>query len=466
MITAQCPNALPTLYGCFEDPDHNETSGNGALIFRCGGGGCYTPRIHVLESKATLEHEYGSICQLDRENSREHMRVAQAARNIELCLHESRNSNKRDRDGNRFRTGDRANRRTRVVMTRVQIRGLLVGIIGIHGQGSGNYNQRQHRGQSTRDFNQGHASGSAGQRRSTETLPPPPLCTTCGKPHPGVCYKATGGCSPYRMAPVELKELKEQLQEMLENGFIRPSVSPWGAPIHRQRSLYGEVFRSGEFWLQQVAFLGHIVSADGIIMDPSKVEAITKWPRPTTVTEVRSFLGLAGYYRRFVEGFSPLALPPYPLMKRVLVAIGRVMRIRSNSCLQIKEAQWDDGEVVGYCAECEDGKHIEHFPEKCYGIEAQSSPFTIAIQKAWRTRLSSVQSISSSNRWSVREDHRLWKIYRLGAFWNGQIQPDMSLSEEPESILDRQERVMRNKVIPFVKILWKNHPEREATWET
>nr|GFD20457.1 hypothetical protein [Tanacetum cinerariifolium] len=46
------------------------------------------------------------------------------------------------------------------------------------------------------------------------------------------------------------------------------------------------------------------------------------------------------------------------------------------------------------------------------------------------------------------------------------IQPDMSLSEEPESILDRQERVMRNKTIPFVKILWKNHPEREATWET
>ncbi|GKG18718.1 reverse transcriptase domain-containing protein, partial [Tanacetum coccineum] len=56
-------------------------------------------------------------------------------------------------------------------------------------QGQGNYNQRQHRGQSTQDFNQG-----ASQRRSTETLPPPPLCTTCGKPHPGVCYKATGGC--------------------------------------------------------------------------------------------------------------------------------------------------------------------------------------------------------------------------------------------------------------------------------
>ncbi|GKF52923.1 retrotransposable element Tf2 [Tanacetum coccineum] len=55
-------------------------------------------------------------------------------------------------------------------------------------------------------------------------------------------------------------------------------------------------------------------ASSGIILDPSKVEAITKWPRPTTVTEVRSFLGLAGYYRRFVEGFSRLALPLTQLM--------------------------------------------------------------------------------------------------------------------------------------------------------
>ncbi|GKE41591.1 putative nucleotidyltransferase, ribonuclease H, partial [Tanacetum coccineum] len=81
------------------------------------------------------------------------------------------------------------------------------------------------------------------------------------------------------------------------------------------KKLYAK-FSKCEFWLQQVAFLGHIVSADGIIMDPSKVEAITKWPRPTTVTEVRSFLGLAGYYRRFVEGFSRLALPLTQLMRK------------------------------------------------------------------------------------------------------------------------------------------------------
>ncbi|GKB43833.1 putative nucleotidyltransferase, ribonuclease H, partial [Tanacetum coccineum] len=257
--------------------------------------------------------------------------------------------------------------------------------------------------------------------------------------------------APYRMAPVELKELKDQLQELLERGFIRPSVSPWGAPvlfvkkkdgsmrlcidyrelnritvrnryplpriddlfdqlqgakffskidlrsgyhqlrvkeqdvsktafrtryghyeflvmpfgltnapavfmdlmnrvfheyldkfvivfiddilvysktreehedhlrivleILRQKKLYAK-FSKCDFWLGQVAFLGHIVSADGISMDPAKVEAITKWPRPTTVTEVRSFLGLAGYYRRFVEGFSLLALPLTKLMRK------------------------------------------------------------------------------------------------------------------------------------------------------
>nr|GFD09727.1 putative reverse transcriptase domain-containing protein [Tanacetum cinerariifolium] len=65
--------------------------------------------------------------------------------------------------------------------------------------------------------------------------------------------------------------------------------------ILRHKKLYAK-FLKCEFWLQQVAFLGYIVSADGITVDPSKVEAITKWPRSTTVTEVRSFLGLAGYY--------------------------------------------------------------------------------------------------------------------------------------------------------------------------
>ena len=67
-------------------------------------------------------------------------------------------------------------------------------------------------------------------------------------------------------------------------------------------------FRNAKLWLDQVAFLGH-VSKDGIQVDPKKIEAIIDWPRPTIVIEVRSFLGLAGYYRRFVKDFSKITAP-------------------------------------------------------------------------------------------------------------------------------------------------------------
>ncbi|PHT86830.1 hypothetical protein T459_08936 [Capsicum annuum] len=58
-----------------------------------------------------------------------------------------------------------------------------------------------------------------------------------------------------------------------------------------------------------VSFLGNVVSRDGIHVDPKKIEAVRDWPQPSTVTEIRSFLGLANYYRRFVEGFSKVASP-------------------------------------------------------------------------------------------------------------------------------------------------------------
>ncbi|KAD2804980.1 hypothetical protein E3N88_38357 [Mikania micrantha] len=77
----------------------------------------------------------------------------------------------------------------------------------------------------------------------------------------------------------------------------------------RQKKLY-EKFSKCDLWLNQVAFLGHVVSAEGIMMDPTKIEAITKWPKHTSATEVRSFLGLAGYYRRFVLVSAPILTLP------------------------------------------------------------------------------------------------------------------------------------------------------------
>ncbi|GMJ03684.1 hypothetical protein HRI_004037600 [Hibiscus trionum] len=257
--------------------------------------------------------------------------------------------------------------------------------------------------------------------------------------------------APYRMAPKELKELKTQLQELTDRGFIRPSSSPWGAPVLfvkkkdgsmrmcidyiqlnrltmknkyplpriddlfdqlRGASVFSKIdLRSGyyqlkvrevdvpktafrtryghyeflvmpfgltnapaafmdmmnmifhqyldqfvvvfiddilvysrtkedhgrhlrlvlqtlldnqlyvklskcEFWIREVVFLGHVVSADGIRFDPKKIEAIVEWKQPKSVTEICSFLGLSGYYRRFVEGFSKLAAPLTQLLQK------------------------------------------------------------------------------------------------------------------------------------------------------
>ncbi|XP_073153157.1 uncharacterized protein [Henckelia pumila] len=137
--------------------------------------------------------------------------------------------------------------------------------------------------------------------------------------------------APYRLAPTEMKELKDQLQELLDKGIDDLFDQFQGAEVFSKidlRSSYHQLkvkdadvqktaFRTryGHYEFL-ISFLGHIVSAKGIEVDPYKVEAVRNWVAPKNATEIRSFLGLAGYYRRFIQDFSKIALPLTSLTRK------------------------------------------------------------------------------------------------------------------------------------------------------
>ncbi|GJV75717.1 putative reverse transcriptase domain-containing protein [Tanacetum coccineum] len=177
--------------------------------------------------------------------------------------------------------------------------------------------------------------------------------------------------APYRLAPAEMKELAEQLKELsdkvnkltvknryplpriddvfdqlqgsdiyskinLRSGYHQLRVREEDIPKTAFRTRYGHYefqshnekeheehlktilellkkeelyakFSKCEFWINMVKFLGHVIDSSGIHVDPAKIEAVKNWASPTTPLEIRQFLGLAGYYRRFIEGFLQIA---------------------------------------------------------------------------------------------------------------------------------------------------------------
>ncbi|GJX67319.1 putative reverse transcriptase domain-containing protein [Tanacetum coccineum] len=177
--------------------------------------------------------------------------------------------------------------------------------------------------------------------------------------------------APYRLAPSEMKELADQLQRRhLKRQPSRTSictyefqVMPFGltnAPavfmdlmnrvckpyldkfvivfiddiliysknkqeheehlkiileLLKKEELYAK-FSKCEFWIPKVQFLGHVIDNKGIHVDPAKIKSVKDWASPKTPTEIRQFLGLAGYYRRFIEGFSKIAKPMTKLTQK------------------------------------------------------------------------------------------------------------------------------------------------------
>ncbi|GJR84468.1 putative reverse transcriptase domain-containing protein [Tanacetum coccineum] len=97
------------------------------------------------------------------------------------------------------------------------------------------------------------------------------------------------------------KEHEEHLKMILE--------------LLKKEELYAK-FSKCEFWIPKVQFLGHVIDSEGIHVDPAKIESIKDWTSPKSPTEIRQFLGLAGYYRRFIEGFSKIAKPMTKLTQK------------------------------------------------------------------------------------------------------------------------------------------------------
>ncbi|KAK1402702.1 hypothetical protein POM88_002307 [Heracleum sosnowskyi] len=83
----------------------------------------------------------------------------------------------------------------------------------------------------------------------------------------------------------------------------------------RREKLYAK-FSKCEFWLKEVQFLGHVVNSEEVLVDPATIKAVSNWERPTTPTEVRNFIGLAGYYRRCVQDFAKIAAPLTQLTRK------------------------------------------------------------------------------------------------------------------------------------------------------
>ena len=85
--------------------------------------------------------------------------------------------------------------------------------------------------------------------------------------------------------------------------------------VLRENQLFAKLSQC-DFWLKEVNFLGHIILKARVAVDPSKVEVVTDWPQPKSVTDIRCFLGLAGYYRKFIKDFSLVASPMTKLTRK------------------------------------------------------------------------------------------------------------------------------------------------------
>ncbi|XP_017633951.1 uncharacterized protein LOC108476287 [Gossypium arboreum] len=301
---------------------------------------------------------------------------------------------------------------------------------------------------------------------------------------------------PYRMSPTELKELKifqpylDQFVVVFIDDILVYSKSETEheqylrivLQILREKQLYRKLSKC-EFWLTEV-FLGHVVSADGIRVDPKKIESILQCKVPRNALEVRSLLGLAGYYRRFVNGFSKIALPMTKLLQKnvlfvwsekcqksfktlkqmlteapvlILLESGKDFVVYSDVALNgLGCVLMQSGKVIAY-----DSRQLK--PHECnYPTHDLELAEVIFALKIWRHYL-------YDEKCYIYTAHKSLKRYRSDPSYlisteDIEIRPDLSYEEESVKILAREVKELRNKRVPLVKR--SSHNIEEATWES
>jgi hypothetical protein len=228
----------------------------------------------------------------------------------------------------------------------------------------------------------------------------------------------------------------------------------------REHQLYAK-FSKCAFWLEEIQFLGHVLSANGIAIDPSKVKDILEWKPPTTVHQVRSFLGLAGYYHRFIPDFSKLVKPITSLLKKAQA------RQKSYADKRRMPLYFLEGDYV--YLKVSPMKGVSRFGVKGKLAPRYIGPFPI-LQRygpvAYRLQLPETLS-AVHNVFHVSQLKKCLRVLdRTIEMTDVVLEPNLTYSEHPIRVLDQKDRVTRRKTLKFYKIQWNHHSEEEATWET
>ncbi|WVZ89046.1 hypothetical protein U9M48_035505 [Paspalum notatum var. saurae] len=215
----------------------------------------------------------------------------------------------------------------------------------------------------------------------------------------------------------------------------------------REHKLYAK-FSKCEFWIDEIRFLGHVVSKGEIAVDPSKVSTVTNWKVPKIPKEVRGFLGLAGYYRRFIENFLRIAKHMTSLLEKHA------------------EFRWTNAQQAAFD---ELKKKLTTAP--VLTLPDQQKKFIVYCD-ASRDGLGCVlmqegKVIAYASR-QLRK-HELKKCLRVpkeqAPLEGLDVEEDLTYTEHPVKILDTLETNTRNKRIKMCRAQWSHHTEAEATWE-